>query len=787
MPSPARSSRGPRLLAAGVGTSLVAASLTVLFTAPAANAAPVDLTLLTINDFHGRIIKDVADDPATPTTNEDTATLSTVEFATTIENLRAAAPGGEANTVIVSGGDNIGASLFASAFAEDEPSVEVLNALEVRDTATGNHEFDRGFDWLKTNVIDGDNPDYTPADYNILGDNVKLKGTDDPAMDESDQFVVAGLNVCIAGAVTEETPTLVNPDGIADLDFSEPVAEVNRVVEDMETDGTPCDVTIATYHEGAPDGTKTLDENIAASDAFDRIVNDTDPRVDAIVTGHTHQKYAYDAPIPGGGTRPVIQTGSYGANVGHITLTVDGGVVTAHTQENVATVDAQNTTLPRVAEVETIVNDAVAAADVVGNVKIGDVTDDITTAYTGGTYGPDGYTGGSRDDRASESTMGHLVADALRETPIAGQPTPDIGVVNPGGLRAELPYAGDTGTSPENTDGAVTFEEANAVLPFVNNVSYVDVTGATFKDILEEQWQRDAGGVIPSRPYLALGLSKNVKVLVDNADDRDLDGSHVTQVWVDGQELDPAATYKIATFSFLAAGGDNFRSFKDGVATDTGKIDRDLWIDGFFDDGTAKSPDFKRRQIYTDAPAEVGGGDHVTIQLERLDLTSQGTLPNTEVVASLKQPGSAAQELDSFPVTAGAATVDLTMPRSVKAGSTLSLVTDVTGTRVDIDATPGPRAAADMTIVRSPDRVIVDKTRTRIKVRVMSAGDPAAGRVTVKAGGNTYHARLDENGRAVVTLRPFENIGKKTVRVIYEGDSVTRVARDAVTFRVRRK
>jgi hypothetical protein len=81
----------------------------------------------------------------------------------------------------------------------------------------------------------------------------------------------------------------------------------------------------------------------------------------------------------------------------------------------------------------------------------------------------------------------------------------------------------------------------------------------------------------------------------------------------------------------------------------------------------------------------------------------------------------------------------------------------------------------------------VDKTRTRIKVQVMSAGDPATGRVTVLAGGHTYHARLDPKGKAVVVLRPFGTIGQKTVRVRYEGDSLTRAARDVVTFRVRRK
>ena len=82
---------------------------------------------------------------------------------------------------------------------------------------------------------------------------------------------------------------------------------------------------IATLHEGAPVGTPTprLEQNMAASPVFANIVNDTSPEVAAIVTGHTHQAYAYQAPVPGqpGATRPIIQTGNYGANVGQITLT----------------------------------------------------------------------------------------------------------------------------------------------------------------------------------------------------------------------------------------------------------------------------------------------------------------------------------------------------------------------------------------------------------------------------------------------------------------------------------
>ena len=47
---------------------------------------------------------------------------------------------------------------------------------------------------------------------------------------------VDGLTVGVIGAVTEETPALVSPGGIAGLDFGDPVDAVNRVADQL-TDG----------------------------------------------------------------------------------------------------------------------------------------------------------------------------------------------------------------------------------------------------------------------------------------------------------------------------------------------------------------------------------------------------------------------------------------------------------------------------------------------------------------------------------------------------------------------
>jgi 5'-nucleotidase len=616
-----------------------------------------ELDLLAINDFHGRI------------------DANTVNFAGTVEQLRAANPAG---TAFLSVGDNIGASLFASALQDDQPTIDVLNALDLSASAVGNHEFDKGFSDLAGRVTDA-------SDWSYLGANVYAKDTTNPVLPEYAVIDVDGVKVGVIGAVTEETPTLVTPSGIADLSFGDPVEAVNRVAAQLR-DGDPAngeaDLLVALYHEGASAGTpdgSSLEQELAHQGAFEQIVNDTDARVAAIFTGHTHKQYAWEAPIPGTDkTRPVLQTGSYGENIGHVSLTFDTATdeVTDYSVANVKRTTTPAPELvaayPRVAEVKTIVDAALAQAEVIGAQPVGSVTADITTAFLGGSYVDGKYKGSGplpstgRDDRASESTLGNLVATSLLDTladPARGGA--DLGVVNAGGLRNELFY-GD--------DGVITYAEANAVLPFVNNLWTVSLTGAQVETMLEQQWQTNPDGTRPSRPFLALGLSDNVKYTVKTTDVNATPGDNVTSVLVNGEPLDPAKTYRVATFSFLATGGDNFRVFAQGTdARDSGLIDRDAWI-SYLQTHPNLSPDFARRSVVADGLGTVTAGESVTAKVSRLNLTSLGSPLNTGVSAYLVPAGTAFDAANpgtpvaTGTVTNGAASLDVPVPAETAGG-----------------------------------------------------------------------------------------------------------------------
>lgn len=642
-----------------------------------ASAAAVNIRLLTTNDFHGRI------EPS-----------NTVRYSGTIEQQRASAPGGPTSVLFSAAGDLVGASLFASANQNDDPTIDVFNALGLHTSSVGNHEFDKGEADLKTHIDPRANWDYTCA-------NCYTAGTTTPAFPEFKIFTVGTVTVGFIGAVTQETPSLVSPSGIANLTFGDPVEAINRVatqLSDLNPLNGEAQVLVVNLHEGGP-ALPTVAAATAASTVFNRIVNDTSPLVDVIFTGHTHQRYSYSAPKPGGGVnRPIVQTGQYGEFIGQVDLVVDDvtGTVTAATGSTIARVAPpgtptaqQNTDFDnaliaasaRTAQVKTIVDAALAAAAAVGNTPIGRVSADITTGFAGGTYTNGLYTGGTRDERRAESTLSNLVADALADAlaaPNVGGA--EIGVVNPGGLRAELLLGTD--------GGVITFSEANAVLPFVNNLHTITLTGAQLKTLLEQQWQRTQGGTIPAAPrdYLQLGLSTNFTYTYDPAR---AEGDRVTSMTVNGAPVDPARGYRVGTFSFLTDGGDNFHVFRQGTnKRDSGLIDRDAWI-AYLTSNSPLSPDFGRQgvQVSPTPPTNVTLGQQLTFTVgaaapslgsSTLDMTSLGSPQNTSLDVIV-----GGTTIATVPVTNGVANVNVAVPATLPTGArNITLVAKPSGTVV---------------------------------------------------------------------------------------------------------
>jgi 5'-nucleotidase len=753
-----RHRKNPRLALAAT-LALVGGSLALVAgTAAPAQAAPnVTINLVGINDFHGRI------------------DANTVKWAGTVKKLEVDTPGvPAANSLIVGAGDLIGASVFASAVANDQPTIDVMNEVGMDASAVGNHEFDKGWPDLRDRVI---GPTATPnAHWAYLGANVYKKGTQTPALPEYATYTIDGVRVGVIGAVTQETPTLVSPGGITDLDFGDPVAAVNRVAGQL-SDGNAAngeaDVLVATFHAGSGVATSYPDALANGGAEFASMAN-LDPHIDAIFNGHTHQKYVFNQPVTGGDrpTRPMVQTGQYGENVGQILLTYDTatGKVIDSSASNTARVTTDDATLiaqyPVLQQVKNTVDAALANAKVVGDQPVGKISADITTAFSGGGYVSGRYAGGTRDQRGSESTLGDLVANALRDGLPAAQGNPDIGIVNPGGLRDELLYAGSPASNPANTDGVVTYAEANSVLPFVNNIWTIQLTGKQLKSVLEQQWQPTGA----DRPYLALGLSDNVRV-TQNADNPV--GSRITSVLIDGVPLDNTKTYTVSTFSFLGTGGDNFTAFKDGKAKDTGLVDRDVWV-GWLKKASTRSPNFARQQVQMrNMPRSVEPNKKVTFRVFGLDLTSLGSPQNTEVgvyATTVVKNKPVQVKLGEFPVAAGLAKMNFRTP-DIRY-SQLSVVAEPSRTKVGIfhgSFSEKIKAKPRLATSKSPTPAIVGKTREQVSIEVKVPGMSPTGWAAVKIGKQQYQGKLVD-GKVTIKLPKFNKTGKQKLKVKYLGN-----------------
>ncbi len=751
-------------LAFGASVSLLAGSLAIVAgtVAPAQAAdGQIKINLVGINDFPGRI------------------DANTVKWAGTVKKLEydtsGTSPGA---SLVVGAGDLIGASLFASASAGDQPTIDVMNEVGLDASAVGNHEFDKGWADLRDRVINNK----TNAKWDYLGANVYQKGTQTPALPEYKIYNLTdadgdAVKVGVIGAVTQETASLVSPGGISTLDFGPAVAAVNRVaaqLSDGNTGNDEADVLVATFHAGS-NVTSSYADAFAAGGEFAAMAN-LDPHIDAVFNGHTHQKYVYSQPVTGGDqpTRPMVQTGSYGENVGQVLLDYNTGTgkVTANAASNTARVTTSDADLVAnptygadLQKVKNTVDAALAAAKTVGNQPVGRITADITTAFRFGAYTGGRYAGGERDVREQESTLGDLVANALRDGIPADQGKADIGIVNPGGLRDELYFKGDPASNPANTDGVVTYAEANGVLPFVNNIWLVQLTGKQLKTVLEQQWQ-PAGA---ARAFLALGLSDNVRVTQDATKPY---GSRITSVLVNGLPLDLKKIYTVSTFSFLGTGGDNFTAFKDGTSKDTGLVDRDLWI-GYLQKAGPIAPDFARQQVQAqNMKTSVKPGKKYTFRVNGLDLTSQGSPQNTEagLYATTLVKGKPIQvKLGEFPVANGLAKFNFRTPRI--RFSQLSVVAEPSDTMVGIfhgtfnhQIKAKPRLATS----KSPQRAIAGKTRTSVSIEVKVPGMDPKGWAAVKIGGKQYKGKLVD-GKVTIKLPKFNKTGKQRLKVKYLG------------------
>ena len=224
---------------------------------------------------------------------------------------------------------------------------------------------------------------FAGAEFPYLAANVVDKDTGEPMLPPYQVFdTPAGQRVALIGVVTETTPTIVSPTGIADVEFVDEADAVNHWVPELQEQGVEAIGVL--MHEGgeADRSRRARPERLrpASSGPIVDINDRIDPAVDLIVSAHTHQAYNCLLPVAGGEPRLVTQAGFYGRLVTDIRLTLDGGTGDV---DRAATYAATNVPVTREApdpRVQAIVDYWNARAAEAGNVVVGAVTGDLLRA-----------------------------------------------------------------------------------------------------------------------------------------------------------------------------------------------------------------------------------------------------------------------------------------------------------------------------------------------------------------------------------------------------------------------
>ncbi len=250
--------------------------------------------------------------------------------------------------------------------------------------------------------------------------------------------------------------------------------------------------------------------------------------VDAILDAHTHtvQPGAYFTDADG---KQVLwtSTGSDFQNIGKLIISTDGKISSGLIgKEEITDISSK---------VQAEVDNANAEYDFFANEKIGKAEEKISIYDENGNYVA----------RTGECALGDFVAEATRVMTGA-----DIGLVNGGGLRAEI-EAGD-----------ITFNTIFNVLPFLNEIGVSKVTGQALLDALEMSYRltpEKSGGFlqvaglkveIDSTIASTVVLDAN-GVFQSVAGERRVKSVMVQEKSGEFKPLDPAGKYTIAASKYV--------------------------------------------------------------------------------------------------------------------------------------------------------------------------------------------------------------------------------------------
>jgi len=495
-----------------------------------------EATLLYISDFHGQLtpLSQTADTFSSPSYAIGGAAYLKPWF----DWYRAEAPGG---SIFVTGGDSVGATPPISNFFGDQPTIHALNMMGLSADTLGNHNFDRGQEYLRTVLIPLSNFPYLAA--NVVYPNGKYP----PEWKPSQVFNFKGFKLGVIGYTLTELPTLIFPGYLDPFIVTDPVAAVNAEAAKLRSRGK-VNTIIAVGHIGADPTASTV---TSPADPLLGFANSL-VKVDAVLGGHTHFQTIGTAP---NGVL-IVENQNYGTRFSRIRLVVDTNTK-AVVYKTADLHKPWNIGVTPDPAIQAMIDELNAELAPIFNTVIGDSSRFI----------PRMDACGQSAGRTCESLIGNLSTDSMRLTY-----NTDFAITNAGGLRADLTcptsdVAGDFCPAYTPPPYPITRGQVLAVLPFGNLVATVSINGAELKAFLENGVSRmpAVDGRFPQVSGLCFtyDISAPAGSRVTDAVRQAADGS-CTVIAID---LTSGSTYTLATNDFVAYGGDGYPNVASRMTT----------------------------------------------------------------------------------------------------------------------------------------------------------------------------------------------------------------------------
>lgn len=433
--------------------------------------------------------------------------------------------------------------------SKGEYVIDLMNAVGYDVATIGNHEFDYGMDQFMALTEKASFP-YVSANF------TDLEGK--PVLSPYVILEAGGRRIAFVGASTPETFTKSTPtyfqneQGEYIYDFCQGedgvrlYEAVQKAVDAAREEGAEFVVVLS--HLG-------IDGSSVPYTSSDLIVNTNG--IDAVLDGHSHSTIGQEVVLNKDGEDVLLSsTGTKLEAVGALTITAAGELSTALHTESLFQDDEMTAV---VEDVKAQFSDTLSK--VVASSQVDLIINDPTAVDAEGKP--------IRIIRNQETNLGDLCADAYRM--VSGA---DIGIVNGGGVRAQIP-AGD-----------ITFEQIIKVHPFGNAMCVIETTGQQILDALEMSARKlpDENGGFLHVSGLTLTIDVNIPSTVVT-DDKDcfveVTGERrVKDVLVNGEPIDPEGTYTLASHNYmLKSGGDGMVMFQgDKLLQDEVMLDNQVLI-----------------------------------------------------------------------------------------------------------------------------------------------------------------------------------------------------------------